>query len=100
MKADERDDALNILACEIDKRPKGAPSFFDLQPSIQAVHRDKEGLRIDFDPAAAPAVQQLVEAERLCCADIGWSLRQSPALTLTIRAPPAQLDIFVQFLTT
>jgi hypothetical protein len=100
MQADERDDALNVLACEIDKRPQDAPSFFDLQPSIRAVRREGESLRVDFDPTEAAAVQQLVEAERRCCADIGWDLQQSPSLTLTIRATPAQLDIFEQFLTT
>jgi hypothetical protein len=100
MNTDELDDALNVLACEHDRRPKGAPSFFDLQSSIRAVRREEERLRVDFDPAEAAAVQQLVEAERLCCADIGWDLQQSPALTLTIRASPAQLDIFEQFLTT
>jgi hypothetical protein len=98
MTTDELDDALSVLACEYDKRPKGAPSFFDLQPNIRSVHREEESLRVDFDPAAAPAVQQLVEAERLCCADIGWDLRQSPSLTLEIRATTAQLDVFEQFL--
>ena len=99
MKADELDTALDVLACEYDKRPKGAPSFFDLQPSIQAARREGDVLRIDFDPAAMLDVRQLVEAERLCCADIGWELQQSPSLTLTIRASPAQLAIFEQVLT-
>jgi hypothetical protein len=99
MNTDELDDVLNVLACQYDKRPKGAPSFFDLQPSIQATRREGHVLRIDFDPAATLAVHQLVEAERLCCADIGWDLQQSPSLTLTIRASPAQLDVFDQFLT-
>lgn len=99
MDTNELDDALNVLACEYDKRPKGAPSFFDLQQSIQTVRREGESLRVDFDPAASAAVEQLIEAERLCCTDIGWDLQQSPALTLTIRATPAQLAIFEQFLT-
>jgi hypothetical protein len=99
VKSNDLDDALNVLACEIDKRPEGAPSFFDLQPSIRAARRERDVLRIDFDPAATTAVHQLVEAERRCCADIGWDLRQSPSLTLTIRATPAQLDIFEHFLT-
>jgi hypothetical protein len=100
MKADEIDDALNVLVCEIDKRPKGAPSFFDLQPNIRTVRREVGSITVDFDPTVAAAVQQLVEAERLCCADIGWDLHQSPSLTLTIRATPAQLTIFEQFLST
>jgi hypothetical protein len=98
MNADEIDDALNVLACEIDKRPKGAPSFFDLQHSIRAVRRERDGLRIDFDPAEAGAVRQLVEAERRCCPEIGWDLQQTPSLTLVIRATPAQLDVFEQFI--
>jgi hypothetical protein len=96
---DKLGDALDVLACEIDKRPDGAPSFFDLRASIQAVRREGESLRVDFDPTETAAVQRLVEAERLCCPDIGWDLQPSPSLTLTIRATPAQLAIVEQFLT-
>jgi hypothetical protein len=98
METDELDDALNVLACEFDKRPKGAPSFFDLRYSILRSHRESEVLRIEFDPAESGAVAHLVEAERLCCAGIGWDLQQSPALVLSIRATPAQLDVFEQML--
>lgn len=98
MNTDQIDDALNVLACDIEMRPKDAPSFFDLQHSIRAVRREGDGLRVEFDPAEAAAVRQLVEAERRCCAEIGWDLQQSPSLTLVIRATPAQLDVFEQFI--
>ena len=95
---DDMADTLDILACEYEKRPKGAPSFFDLQPAIRGVHRSGSILAMEFDPAAASAVAELVAAERLCCPGIGWELTRGPVLRLRIQATPAQLDVFEQFL--
>ena len=92
-------DTLDILACEYEKRPKGAPSFFDLQPAVRGAHRADASLAVAFDPAAAAAVTELVAAERLCCPGIGWELTQGPVVRLRIQATPAQLDVFEQFLT-
>src|SRR3712207_15904 len=46
-------EALDILACDYQMRPKGAPSFFDLEGSVRGVRREDGALVIDFDPAAA-----------------------------------------------
>ncbi|MGH2588316.1 MAG: hypothetical protein ACRDJE_25630 [Dehalococcoidia bacterium] len=89
---------LAVLACELDKRPKGAPSFSDLEAAIREVRRESGSLVVDFDPAESERVAALVDAERQCCPDIGWELQRSPALRLRISATPAQLDVFEGFL--
>ncbi len=99
MTTDHADDALDVLACEYERRPKGAPSFFDLQGAIRQVQREDDALVVDFDTHEAARVEQLVAAERLCCPGIGWELEQTPAPRLRIRAAPAQLAVFEQFLT-
>ena len=93
------EETLDVLACELDKRPKDAPSFFDLADAVHAVERSPGALVVTFDPAATRDVEALVAAERLCCPSIGWDLRHSPALQLRITATPGQLDVFEQFLT-
>jgi len=94
----ENEDLLDVLACEIDARPKDAPSFADLQSAILGVAREEGAVRVEFDPARRDDVRRLVEAERLCCAGIGWDLREGPGLTLRIVAAPGQLDVFEGFL--
>lgn len=93
------DDALDVLVCDFAARPKDAPSFFDLQDTIRGVRREPGSLVVDFDPAQAAAVEQLVAAERQCCREIGWELTTAPALQLRIRATPDQLTVFEGFLT-
>ena len=95
---DDTMDELDVLACEYEKRPRDAPSFFDLQHAIRSVRREAGALIVDFDLTFADAVEQLVSAERRCCPTIGWDLATVPAPRLRIRAQPAQLDIFEQFL--
>ncbi len=92
-------EGLDVLACDFAKRPKDAPSFFDLQGTIRAIVREGGTLRVEFDPAVASTVEQLAAAERLCCATIGFDVTHATAPTLHIRATPAQLGIFEQFLT-
>ena len=94
----EHAEDLDVLACEYERRPKGAPSFFDLAGAVRDIHRADGALVIDFDPAEAERVEALVEAERQCCTTIGWDLQRTPTLHLRISASPAQLDIFEGFL--
>jgi hypothetical protein len=55
---------------------------------------------VDYDPSAAERLEAVVQAERLCCAGIGWHLeRVTPAegapggvVRLRIEAGPARLD--------
>ena len=99
MTTDLTDDTLDVLACEYTKRPKGAPSFIDLQGAIRGARRENGALTVEFDPATGGSVEELAAAERLCCPSIGFVVTHTPAPTLRITATPAQLDIFEQFLT-
>lgn len=85
-------DILETLACEIDKRPRGAATAMDLVPSVRSSYRTANALVIEFDPAAAAQVEEFVAAETLCCADIGWRLEHLSRPRLTITATPGQLD--------
>jgi hypothetical protein len=93
------DDELDVLACEYEKRPKGAPSFDDLQHAVRQVRREDGVLAVEYDPAVATAVEELAAAEQLCCPTIGFAVTPAPVPTLRITARPGQLDIFEQFLT-
>ncbi len=91
-------EALDVLSCDYQMRPKGAPSFFDLEGSVLGMRREDRSLLIDFDPAATEQVAALVDAERRCCASIGWDLQTAPILRLRISATAPQLDVFEAFL--
>ncbi len=97
MRAD--DDALQVLACEIDKRPQGAPSFFDVAGALCGVRREGDTLIARYDAKVKDRVEQLVAAERQCCPEIAWELVYGRTVEVHIRATPAQLDVFEQFLT-
>jgi hypothetical protein len=99
MTPDLTDDTLDELAREYDKRPKGAPSFFDLQTAIRRVRREDGALVVDFDLATGAAVEELAAAERRCCPTIGFAVTHTPAPTLRITATAAELDIFQHFRT-
>lgn len=98
METRDQRDVIDVLSCDIGVRPKLAPTFADVAPRIRGIHRDPGLLTIAFDGAAADTVEALVEAERLCCAGIGWQLEREPALRLLIRATPDQLDALEQML--
>jgi hypothetical protein len=89
----------DILACDFRARPRGAPTVFDVLPTVQHVDRTAATLTVTFAPAAVETVSAYVDAERLCCADIRWELERRPALRLHISARPGQLDILEQLFT-
>ena len=68
---------------------------------VRAVRREDGVLVVDYDPAAAEALAEVVEAERLCCPDIGWHLERpdraagdaAAVVRLRVEASPAQLDV-------
>ncbi len=86
---------IELLACDIEARPSGAPGPSALAPHIRGVQRSAAALTISFAPEAFADVEALAAAERVCCAGIGWDVRRDP-VTLTITASPAQLDAIAQ----
>ena len=82
-------DLLEVLACDIASRPP-APGPEELGPFITAVLREPDAVLLSFDPAGESVFASFAEAERRCCADIGWDIVAGPALRIT--GTPAQLD--------
>jgi hypothetical protein len=82
---------LEVLACDIAARPP-APGIDDLAPFIRGVTRQTNAITVAFDPSVAGPLSQFVEAERLCCAGLGWDIDATDGLALRITATPEQLD--------
>ena len=90
---------LDGIACDISARPHGAPYFAHVAGGLRAVHRAGNALLVDYDPAVADVLMAVVEAERRCCADIGWHLDRvftgnprNEVQRLRVEATPTQLD--------
>jgi len=83
---------LGVLSCQIALRPAGAPHFADLAAALRDVRREGAELVLTYAEAARDTLTQVVAAERLCCASIGWEIDDVGA-TLRVRATPEQLDL-------
>ena len=83
---------LDTLACEIELRPREAPSLMDIAPFVRSRDRDADAITVVFDPAAADQLERFAAAERTCCSRIGWHVEREPAVVLRITATREQLD--------
>ena len=63
---------IEALSCEIGVRPVAAPHLGDVTPALRGVRREPGTLLVDFDASIADTLTAVVEAERLCCAELGW----------------------------
>jgi len=86
-----REDLLDVVQCDIERRPE-APLIADLEPHIRGVSRQPEVLTISFAPEARETLEAFVEAERQCCAGIGWTVSHGPDVALRIEAGAEALD--------
>jgi len=93
MSVDKRAEIIEVLDCEIDVRPKAAPGFADLVPSVHSVSREGGSLVIEFADGVDEMLAAFVEAERLCCAGIGWEIEDGFRVRLLITATDFQLQI-------
>ena len=92
MTPQRRDEIIEILDCDLGVRPKAAPGVEQLVPYVRAARRTAGALLVEFDEQAGETLEAFVEAERLCCAGIGWDIQRAPALTLRVTAEEAQLQ--------
>ena len=78
---------LETLSCEIGARPAAAPHFGNVAPALRGVTRAEGALLIDFDARVADTLAAVVEAERLCCPELGWHLERpgTPGADLVVR---------------
>jgi len=91
MRNPPREDLLDVIECEIGRRPE-APVIADLEQHIVGLAREPEALTVSFAPEARETLEAFVEAERQCCAGIGWSVSDGPRVSLRIEAGPDALD--------
>ena len=85
-------DVIEVLDCDLEARSTEAPGIDALLPDVRGVSKTDRALLVDFDEQAAQALEAFVEAERLCCAGLGWEIERGPALTLRITANEVQLE--------
>ncbi len=88
-------ETIELLACDIESRPKDAPLPDALRPHLRSMERSAAAVTFTFAPEAANGVAAFAAAESICCAGIGWAVQRDP-VTLTITASPAQLDAIQQ----
>jgi hypothetical protein len=91
MTTQRRDEIIEILDCDLDVRPKAAPGIDALAPHVRGVTRTAQAILVEFDSQAAETLAAFVEAERLCCAGIGWDIERDAGLRLRINASEVQL---------
>jgi hypothetical protein len=91
MATQRRDEIIEVLDCDLDVRPKAAPGIDALAPHVRGVTRTAQAILVEFDPQAGETLAAFVEAERLCCAGIGWDIERDAGLRLRIDASEVQL---------
>lgn len=92
MKSAAREDPLEVIGCEIARRPAEAPALYDLAPLALRSTRSPGALIVEFPAAALATVEAFAAAERQCCASIGWTVESDPVVTLRITTNDAALD--------
>ena len=91
MTMQRRDEIIEVLDCDLDVRPKAAPGIDALAPHVRGVTRTAQAILVEFDVQAGETLAAFVEAERLCCAGIGWDIERDAGLRLRINAGEMQL---------
>jgi len=91
MANERRNEIIEILDCDLGARPQAAPGIDALLPHVLRASRAPGALLVEFDDQAASTLEAFVEAERLCCAGIGWEIDGTTGLRLRISATDAQL---------
>src|SRR2546425_10258976 len=85
-KTSAQEDIIEVLECDLGARPTTAPGVDSLVPHVRGVARTTGALLVEFDERAAETLSAFVDAERICCAGIGWEIERGPMLRLRITA--------------
>ena len=91
MATERRGEIIEVLDCDLGARPKASPGIDALLPLVRAARRTPDAVVVQFDERAASTLAAFVEAERLCCAGIGWEIEGDDGLRLRISATGEQL---------
>jgi hypothetical protein len=93
----ELGEALEVLGCNIEARPAGAPGAGDIAAALLGAERTAaDELVLSFEPSAARMVEAFVAAEQRCCAGLGWSVETSDVTRVRVVAARPQLDVLEQ----
>ncbi len=95
------------IACTLssgDLRQRLAAIAMLSRESLLSQHTGGLSIHLRYNPAAAPAVKEMVRKEQQCCAFLAFDLHESPsALELVITAPESARSfatlLFEQFTT-
>jgi len=68
------DKALKILVCDLGVRPANAAGITEVIPFVRSKKVQGNTVIIDFDEAGKGVVQSFIDAERLCCSELTWSV--------------------------
>jgi hypothetical protein len=88
------DELAQKLSCDISSRPGDAAGISELQEHVSSVKRDDDGVTVSFHPCAENFVNSFVEAERLCCTTLSWTVRRDEHFVyLGVTGTKDQLEI-------
>ncbi len=96
MRENPGQDVLDVLACEIGKRPVEAPTMEQVGAFVSGSERSGDALIVRFNAGALDAVEAFVAAERQCCPGLTWDVHPGDEVTLRIGGTPAQIDVLAQ----
>jgi hypothetical protein len=85
-------EVLDVLACDLEARPKSAPTIDVVSRHILGMTRHADTLVIAFDTTGKRDLEAFVAAESRCCASLQWDLVEGDPLTLRISGTPPQLE--------
>lgn len=91
MANERRNEIIEVLDCDLGARPQADPGIDALLPYVRGATRMSDAILVEFDERAVQMLEAFVEAERLCCAGIGWEIDRTSGLGLRISATDAQL---------
>jgi hypothetical protein len=84
-------DPLEVLACEIELRPQGAPGVDEIARLVLDTKRRDGELILTFEASSAASVEAFAAAERQCCSTLSWEIRSvRDEVELSIRGSPEQ----------
>lgn len=91
--------ALEAIGCDIAARPKGAPTFDDIAPSVRDVKRDVTTLILSFDASVARDVEAFVAAEQKCCSTLAFKVRPGDPTVLRIEGTEPEINLMEKWMT-
>lgn len=89
---------LEVLSCDIQSRPAGAPGIDELAAVFRSRSVRGGRFRAEFAPEARAIVVAFASAERICCSELNWLVSGDDTTTiLTIEGSPEQVGALAEY---